>query len=894
MASNFTFGPLPLSVSYVPWGRRNVVSVYIKDAVLGEKDFTRQMISYEFNKTQNKIKVGTCQFLGVTSTDKLYLVRGNKVKVFVGNTIFYVYQIENVSFDTTGAAVLRLEGIECKDSKRSFTDRDTYIYEDIDSATITTALISGVFSSGTISSFGTVFFRAERERILKALMQQADCHKADWWVSWNESESYDTDYWNIAQTRGTGVSKYSFYASGEDKNIITATNTERQNNIANYIICIGAGNELVSINLHATTNRTYLNGGDTWLNGAIAESGATITVNSTTGFPSSGSIQINKEIITYTGKSGTTFTGCTRGTSSTTATAHTDDADVINLTSLTVDSTTLFDATGTVWIGTELVTYTGKTSTTFTGITRGANDDDGNPTPIYAHSDNIEVYDEQYKTTNPQVGSSIASDEGLIEEKYDFRSVINRNALDIVAQNILAERKTIIPNIVLVPYVFHRILDDEKIELGDTVTIQDSSADLNGNYEVKAIKVSRGWGTQETCEIDLGIERNLDLIKDLSDSKLLSRELSGYAQGTPVLVQDSESDNCANNYNLNLDIVIPKGTIAVTNMNLYYDVSSYRIFHADTPSGGSVTSGSNAGSTIVAASQQTKTATNVTTTWTDYTMTYSQTSDGEETDVNINISESSSNLTNFYARVYDGTNYYPNSVGITMGVSPTFVTGEEDTTYFPLHTHTPGSGTYFATSSGTFSLDLVTGTTSSHSHNPYGDDNSAFITLDYGKSLSSPSVTSGASGHKHESPGGIYSCLIKVPGNMNGNTLTVQIIHNDTGYTHSALGRAHFTVFSRHTHTTGNHTHTVNYAISEVASDADDIAVYIDTVDYTAALETLYGTLSTSKMDVIDLSKVFTFEAGKRYTISVKPTGTPTGNCRIHAGVQGQLFINTS
>src|SRR3990167_10578795 len=110
MASNFTFGPLPLSVSYVPWGRRNVVSVYIKDAVLGEKDFTRQMISYEFNKTQNNIKVGTCQFLGVTSTDKLYLVRGNKVKVFVGNTIFYVYQIENVSFDTTGAAVLRLEG----------------------------------------------------------------------------------------------------------------------------------------------------------------------------------------------------------------------------------------------------------------------------------------------------------------------------------------------------------------------------------------------------------------------------------------------------------------------------------------------------------------------------------------------------------------------------------------------------------------------------------------------------------------------------------------------------------------------------------------------------------------------------------------------------------------
>ena len=118
MASNFTFSDIPVPTSYVPWGHRNVVSVYIKDAVLGEKDFTRQMVSFEFIKTQNKIKVGTCQFLGITTNDQLYFDRGNRVKVFVGNTLFYVYQIENVSFDTTSAAVIRLEGIECKDNKR--------------------------------------------------------------------------------------------------------------------------------------------------------------------------------------------------------------------------------------------------------------------------------------------------------------------------------------------------------------------------------------------------------------------------------------------------------------------------------------------------------------------------------------------------------------------------------------------------------------------------------------------------------------------------------------------------------------------------------------------------------------------------------------------------------
>ncbi len=48
----------------------------------------------------------------------------------------------------------------------------------------------------------------------------------------------------------------------------------------------------------------------------------TITVDSTTGFSSSGTLQINSEIFTYTGVTSTTFTGVTRATSSTTAANH--------------------------------------------------------------------------------------------------------------------------------------------------------------------------------------------------------------------------------------------------------------------------------------------------------------------------------------------------------------------------------------------------------------------------------------------------------------------------------------------------------------------------------------------------------------------------------------------
>jgi len=55
----------------------------------------------------------------------------------------------------------------------------------------------------------------------------------------------------------------------------------------------------------------------------------TITVDSTTGFSSSGTLQINSEIFTYTGITSTTFTGVTRATSSTTAAGHSLD-DVVS------------------------------------------------------------------------------------------------------------------------------------------------------------------------------------------------------------------------------------------------------------------------------------------------------------------------------------------------------------------------------------------------------------------------------------------------------------------------------------------------------------------------------------------------------------------------------------
>jgi len=64
------------------------------------------------------------------------------------------------------------------------------------------------------------------------------------------------------------------------------------------------------------------NGGHTILDGALSGGEGTVTVDSTTGFTTTGSIYIGTTSVTYTGKTATTFTGCT-GTP-----AASDDASV--------------------------------------------------------------------------------------------------------------------------------------------------------------------------------------------------------------------------------------------------------------------------------------------------------------------------------------------------------------------------------------------------------------------------------------------------------------------------------------------------------------------------------------------------------------------------------------
>ena len=89
-----------------------------------------------------------------------------------------------------------------------------------------------------------------------------------------------------------------------------------------------SGSSLGILNYNEYIQNEYANQEDeinsTTLNGSHSSSVATLTLTSTTGFDASGTIYIGSEQVTYTAISGNDLTGCTRGANGTTAALHAD------------------------------------------------------------------------------------------------------------------------------------------------------------------------------------------------------------------------------------------------------------------------------------------------------------------------------------------------------------------------------------------------------------------------------------------------------------------------------------------------------------------------------------------------------------------------------------------
>jgi len=132
------------------------------------------------------------------------------------------------------------------------------------------------------------------------------------------------------------------------------------------IVTVNKTSHVLEVGDYITLTSVTVPGQATTLNGDINDSVTTITLTSSTGFSAAGTVRIGDELITYTGKSSNDLTGCTRGTNSTSAASHSSGTAVREAT-VTRYNTTDFTSLTFEVLSTATNSFTIKMATTETG-----------------------------------------------------------------------------------------------------------------------------------------------------------------------------------------------------------------------------------------------------------------------------------------------------------------------------------------------------------------------------------------------------------------------------------------------------------------------------------------------------------------------------------------------
>ncbi len=136
---------------------------------------------------------------------------------------------------------------------------------------------------------------------------------------------YSFNHASNSSTLTAGVARYSLPTS--TKSVDYSTARIKKDTDVN-----ASGNNLKTLNYNEYVQKEYATQEDevvsTTLNGSHSSTVATLTLTSTTGLDTSGTVHIAGEQVTYTAISGNDITGCTRGANSTTAATHSSGVTV--------------------------------------------------------------------------------------------------------------------------------------------------------------------------------------------------------------------------------------------------------------------------------------------------------------------------------------------------------------------------------------------------------------------------------------------------------------------------------------------------------------------------------------------------------------------------------------
>jgi len=490
-------------------------SVYILNPDTNKWVLFEHFEKFKVIKKQNQISEWEMTIYDITDVERVYFKEFASVLLMSGESVILKGRIQNIEYGTDYFCMARGFGMEAKlQEKELVKNGDKRVqYENVSAKQVATELLR-VTPEDTGSDYiipptaiglfdtdyGDVNLRFEYTNRLNCAGMLVNAINYEWWVSQSSSDKYKTDYFNIKSFKGDGLLKETFSTAGTGSNAIRTSRENDVSNMANSIsgLGFGDGDNQIKTSCYSAAENY------TTLADDITETSTSIILNDASFLASSGEIRIMEERVTYTGKSSNTLTGCTRGANGTTARSH-----------------------------------------------------------------KKAVYVEKYfALSSPESGSSV-DEYGIVDSTLVDKTVVDMEMLELIISKFLLDR--------LLPIEVIRIIPDEpltmagKLDIGDKVAVIDEEAGIDEEYRIVGIEFNDEYGML-SMEIEIS-NMTLDFITRVNQEKYSLQSLNRYMQGsTDSFTVESIFD--ANHLDPQvLRVYIPTTVAAINNSELRYKVS---------------------------------------------------------------------------------------------------------------------------------------------------------------------------------------------------------------------------------------------------------------------------------------------------------------------------------
>jgi hypothetical protein len=323
------------------FGNPDETNVYVYDEVTAKWILVEGIQFFKIEKRLNQMSKFSITMPQIETAQKLYVKEFAKVLMISNQFLILKGRIQKVTYQTTSSCEVEGFGMEAvildkeyQNATISPTDPDRVQYNNTSAQLIAKELLS-VDSDGIapwimeprtyglfLNDYGPTSVRYEFANTLTALGNLSNAINYDWWVD-QTPLTYANDYFNIATIKGNQTNPLldpnrQFTISGPNVNAEGTDYQRDVTNVANFVKIQGYGdgiNQVYTFTYNASPIWTILSAN-------VLVGDVTISLLDSSSFPAAGTVRIAEEVITYTGNVGNQLTGCTRGTSGTTALPH--------------------------------------------------------------------------------------------------------------------------------------------------------------------------------------------------------------------------------------------------------------------------------------------------------------------------------------------------------------------------------------------------------------------------------------------------------------------------------------------------------------------------------------------------------------------------------------------